>query len=248
MLDSLIRKAIGDAGFDLEPAREGEWWRLGVSGTPGAAWVRPAGGGALLALPLVSQLAELDVPRAPNDAPTPPPGAAGAVACAGPRTLYFMLRRVRVLLAESPPRLVERLQARIAAVTSTETQAVVRQRVGQELFREALLAYWEGKCAVTGLAVPELLRASHAKPWKDASDAERLDVHNGLLLAVHLDALFDRGLLTFGEDGRGVASPRLPAGTMSLLGLGSVALTLRFVRPAHLPYLAYHREHVFRAS
>jgi hypothetical protein len=52
---------------------------------------------------------------------------------------------------------------------------------------------------VTGLAITELLRASHIKPWAARdTDAERLDVFNGLLLAPHCDALFARGFITFG--------------------------------------------------
>jgi hypothetical protein len=60
----------------------------------------------------------------------------------------------------------------------------VRQRVGQEVFRAALIDYWGGACAVTGLALPEVLRASHSQPWADCTtDEERLDVFNGFLLA-----------------------------------------------------------------
>ena len=54
---------------------------------------------------------------------------------------------------------------------------MVRQRVGQNKFRDAMLDYWGGACAVTGVAIPEVLRASHAKPWAECgTDAERLDV------------------------------------------------------------------------
>lgn len=242
-LGPLLRKAATDAGFDLEPEREGDWWRLRAAGVSGVAWVRPDGAGAELALPLAEQLAELDL--SPSNGPLPA-GARGGVGCASPAVLYAALRRVRVLLAQAPPRLRDQLQAKIAAITSTEVEAVVKQRVGQELFRDALMAYWEGKCAVTGLAIPELLRASHAKPWKVASDAERLDVHNGLLLAVHLDALFDQGLLAFDATGRGLFSAHVPADVLARLGLTPVGVVLRFVRPSHQPYLAYHREHVFR--
>jgi hypothetical protein len=74
------------------------------------------------------------------------------------------------------------------------------QRVGQDLFRDGLLDYWDGICAVTGLAVPELLRASHIKPWVDCdTDAERLDLFNGLLLAPKLDAAMDRGFITIDD-------------------------------------------------
>lgn len=70
--------------------------------------------------------------------------------------------------------------------------------------------YWGGACAVTGIALPELLRASHAKPWaKCDTDQERLNVFNGFLRCAHLDALFDRGLMTFEEDGKTVFPPDL---------------------------------------
>ena len=56
---------------------------------------------------------------------------------------------------------------------------------------------------VTGCAEPLLLRASHIKPWaRCATDAERLDVKNGLLLAAHLDAAFDCGLIDFDAAGQ----------------------------------------------
>lgn len=58
-----------------------------------------------------------------------------------------------------------------------------------------------GACAVTGLAVPELLMASHAKPWEIASNAERLDGDNGLPLIPNLDKLIDKGFISFADDG-----------------------------------------------
>jgi putative restriction endonuclease len=60
------------------------------------------------------------------------------------------------------------------------------------------MEYWGGRCPITGLEQPELLRASHIKPWADcATDAERLDVFNGLLLGAHIDAAFDSALISF---------------------------------------------------
>ncbi len=72
-------------------------------------------------------------------------------------------------------------------------------------------------------------------------------MHNGLLLAVHLDALFDRGLLTFAGDGTALISPHLPSTARETLGVAGGAGPLRRVANSHLPYLRYHREHVFRA-
>lgn len=128
----------------------------------------------------------------------------------------------------------------------TEVERLVRQRVGQGVFREALLDYWGGACAVTGLALPDVLRASHAKPWADCtSDEERLDVFNGFLLVAHLDALFDRGLITFDAGGDMVIAPRLTAEYRASLHV-SEGLRLRWVVPEHLPFLQWHREHIFR--
>jgi putative restriction endonuclease len=244
-LSGLLRKAAGDAGFDLDLDADGGWRSVRVSGVPGGAWVRPVGGGALLALPAAGYLSEIDAK--PTVAEPLPTGAAVAVACASPGELFRALRRVRLLLVQSPPLPEMKLAQRLAAITSTEAEAVVRQRVGQGLFREALLEYWDGRCAVTGLDVPELLRASHAKPWKDATDTERLDVHNGLLLVVHLDALFDRGLLAFADDGTALLSPQLPAAARATLGLHGAVPPLR-LSEGHLPYLEYHRTHVFRSA
>ncbi|MFN2857939.1 HNH endonuclease, partial [Escherichia coli] len=84
-----------------------------------------------------------------------------------------------------------------------EVERLVRQRVGQDRYRDALLAYWGGACAVTGVTVTETLRASHAKPWAECTDdTERLDAFNGFLLVANLDALFDRFLISFDGTGR----------------------------------------------
>ncbi len=245
MLPILLRKAAVDAGFDLLEAQDDGRHRLGVSGTAGdVAWMRPAGAGAHLAVDHAADVADLGAP--PVNAQPLPAGASGAVTCATPAEAYLVLRRVRLLQAQQPPRPEARWDRAVNAVSTTEARAWVRQRVGQELFRKALLEYWDGRCAVTGLAVPELLRASHAKSWKDATDAERIDVHNGLLLAVHLDALFDKGLLTFTDQGAAVLSPALPAEALAALGLSPTLPPLRRIAPAHLPYLAWHRERVFQ--
>jgi predicted restriction endonuclease len=124
----------------------------------------------------------------------------------------------------------------------------VVQRVGQDLFRGGLIEYWEGRCAVTGLAVPELLRASHIKPWADCpADAERLDVFNGLLLAPHLDAAFDRGFITFADDGELIVSSALGDADRRLLGL-DLPLRIRALHNGHRAYLPWHRERVFKGD
>jgi predicted restriction endonuclease len=130
-------------------------------------------------------------------------------------------------------------------VLRCELERLVVQRVGQDLFRSGLVDYWDGRCAVTALAVVELLRASHIKPWADcATDAERLDVYNGLLLAPHLDAAFDRGFITVQDDGTVVVSSRLTEQDRRVLGLDA-PLRVRALQDGHRVYLPWHRERVF---
>jgi predicted restriction endonuclease len=158
--------------------------------------------------------------------------------------LEVFLKRSWLLSRSLPNALIGRFEKALSEVSATEREATVRQRVGQNLFREGLLALWGGRCAITGLDAPELLRASHAKPWADSSDIERLDVFNGLLLAAHWDAAFDSGLITVSTSGHVVPSPALSDATKEVLRLSDV-LQIR-VQAQHEPYLAWHRERVFK--
>jgi len=246
VLPSLLRKAIGDAGFDLTFGTENEWERIGVSGLHATVWLAPSHRGALLAVAERAVLREF-TPMAWSDVP-PPKTAAGVIHCHTPAECYETLRRIRVLFAQLPPQPERRFADRLAAIAATEVDAIVRQRVGQGLFREMLMDYWDGKCAVTGLAMPQLLRASHTKPWKDATDRERLDVYNGFLLAVHLDALFDAGFMTFGPEGDAQFSKQLSDEARGQLVATGTQLRLGRIADGHAPYLEYHREHVFKST
>ncbi|MFI0399111.1 MAG: HNH endonuclease [Thiolinea sp.] len=165
--------------------------------------------------------------------------------------LAGLLRRAAELASALPNQAAEtfhaRLQRELAKVkdTGTEIERLVKQRVGQDTFREALLDYWGGACAVTGIAIPEMLRASHAKPWSECeSDEERLDVFNGFLLSANLDALFDRGLISFGPDGKILISSKISTQQRQLIGLAD-QLRLRWVAPEHSPFLDWHQENWF---
>ncbi len=163
--------------------------------------------------------------------------------------LAALLRRAASLSRALPSQAATDYQQAVAAelaklpagIVGTEVERLVRQRVGQNKFRDAMLDYWGGACAVTGVAIPEVLRASHAKPWAEcASDAERLDVFNGFLLSANLDALFDRFLISFDEQGGLVIATALVG--LDLLPLGIVpGMRLRWVNALHQPYLALHR-------
>lgn len=100
-----------------------------------------------------------------------------------------------------------RLSRRFADIP-TETVATVKQRRGQEFFREAVLNNFDGRCGITGLSVRELLIASHVLPWAKYP-AERLNVANGLCLSRLHDAAFDRGLIAFDDNLKLVLSARI---------------------------------------
>lgn len=127
----------------------------------------------------------------------------------------------------------------------TEREAVIKARINQSVFRNRLLQ--RGNCcAVTGLENNKLLIASHIKPWSVCEPSERLDPNNGLLLAAHLDRLFDSGLITFNEDGAIAVSKELCEQDKQILGLDG-GLRLRYpMSRAMERYMQYHRAQVFK--
>jgi putative restriction endonuclease len=163
--------------------------------------------------------------------------------------LARLLRRAASLAQALPSQAADDYQVSVtkalaslpASIQGTEVERMVRQRVGQQCFRQAQFDYWGGACAVTGIALPEVLRASHAKPWAEcASDAERLDVFNGFLLSANLDALFDRFLISFDDAGLMLLSLTIPVEERARIGLYQPS-RLRWVTDRHLGYLHYHR-------
>ncbi|MBR8279095.1 HNH endonuclease [Burkholderia vietnamiensis] len=138
------------------------------------------------------------------------------------------------------------LQEFIATLDETEREAVIKARVGQGPFRDMLLERWKG-CSVTGCKLPELLVASHVKPWSRCETArERVQVANGLLLVPNLDRLFDRGLVTFDDNFRIQISSLVKAGTLSQL---NVTPHMRLTTSEHIdmrPFLQWHRDNIFR--
>jgi putative restriction endonuclease len=139
---------------------------------------------------------------------------------------------------------IEQFQDSYETLQETTREAVIQSRIGQGQFRILLVEYWRG-CSVTGCQQTELLRASHIKPWRHSSNAERLDIYNGLLLLPNLDACFDSGLISFDDEGRIVISSQLDESTLVQLGINSNLKLLR-VEQRHKDFLRFHRENIFR--
>lgn len=232
-----LEKAAADCGFELSPVLVEDGLLFRSATFPETITVQPLANSAFKLHSSVPML--LPVADESDD----------LFAVHGWNTLYQVLDKAAATARTMPNRVAQKFHLATATMPkATEAERWVVQRVGQNLFRSALLDYWQGRCCVTGLAVPELLRASHIKPWAHCdSDEERLDVFNGLLLAPNLDAVFDGGWITFTPTGTISIAESLPPIAMEVMGVVS-NLQVQGLKPEHSLYLEFHRQRVFRGN
>lgn len=126
----------------------------------------------------------------------------------------------------------------------TTKDQLIKSRRGQGIFK-ANVRLNEKACRVTGVTDPMHLRASHIKPWKDSNDEEKLNGCNGLLLSPHVDHLFDKGLISFSDEGKLLLSPALDLSVLTRWGISVDASYGKF-SPEQANFLRYHREAVFK--
>jgi 5-methylcytosine-specific restriction enzyme A len=124
---------------------------------------------------------------------------------------------------------------------ATERQGLVTSRVGQGKYREYILKRWNFRCAVTQYPNHGLLIASHIVPWREATNKERLDVHNGILLSPTYDALFDRHLISFKNNGKIILSNSIEPDHFQYIGVTGKESINDFSKDNY-PYLDRHRE------
>jgi len=141
--------------------------------------------------------------------------------------------------AEDDARLLDR-----GIVGPTFRDQLVRARRGQGVFRANVLLR-EEYCRVTKVDEPRHLKASHIKPWRDATDTERLDGANGLLLSPHIDHLFDDGYITFSPNQELVIVPEVREKLLDAWGIDAGVRVGDFSREQNA-YLDYHRANVFK--
>ena len=132
------------------------------------------------------------------------------------------------------------LAAPIPDGAETTRQQLTAARVGQGKFRRDLLARWSSSCAVLGIKRPELLRASHIKPWTSSNNLERLDPANGLLLSAMYDNAFDALLISFADNGQLLLAPDFSAMEAIACGIDPKA-RIEIKDPVTLRYLGDHR-------
>ncbi|UEP31314.1 MULTISPECIES: HNH endonuclease [unclassified Burkholderia] len=125
-------------------------------------------------------------------------------------------------------------------MSKTTRDAIVKARIGQGKFRADLLKRWNNQCSLTGLSNTDLLVASHIHAWSLSTNNERIDPDNGLLLAPHIDRLFDKGLISFDHEGLLLIGPTLSSHDQELFALDRYT-SLRKITTGNRTYLARHR-------
>lgn len=239
---SELRDAANEHGYRIGPEEAGGWIFFRSASAPGEIGLAAvsASGPFFLSIMLPG------VARALKVQPATPwaKGHAGAFMFATRDELHGGVQAVYRLSVSLPNFPLEKYEKAVAAIGETEGERAQKFRIGQDIFRDALMEYWNGTCPLSGISGPALLRASHMIPWSDCTtDAQRLDVHNGLLLSALWDAAFDAGLVTFDDDGSVMTSPRLEDAALDALFVNKAARLP--LREEHRPYLAHHRNHVW---
>ena len=132
--------------------------------------------------------------------------------------------------------------------------SLTRQRKGQDYFRRMILANYGGRCALTGIDIPQLLLASHIIPWADKSHKnDRLNPCNGICLSALYDKAFDQGLITISPDDYSVVLSSVLRENKTKEYFDKhfgIIIGRKLMMPTeYLPnrdFLAYHRDKVFQ--
>ena len=122
-------------------------------------------------------------------------------------------------------------------------EAVVKVRINQDKFRKGLLEKYKCKCCLCGVNEDSLLIASHIKPWVDSDEHEKLDLNNGLLLCPNHDRLFDKGYISFDDDGSVIISDRLSEVSKLYMNINEKMSIM--VNDDNIQYIQYHKKHIF---
>ncbi|MCM3671048.1 HNH endonuclease [Mesobacillus maritimus] len=132
----------------------------------------------------------------------------------------------------------------IPVITETESEAKAKIRIGQQKFRKELFPLWNDRCALCGIDLPQLVKATHSKPWKDSTNEERVDPYNGVLLCRNHEALYDHGFITFDGQGRLHISPMISEEEYGKYELNP--MTKIELYPENRDYFKWHKKHIYK--
>lgn len=123
-------------------------------------------------------------------------------------------------------------------------KAIVNIRVNQGKFRDLLLKRYKNKCCLCAVKNKKLLIASHIKPWAKSESKEKADIDNGFLMCPNHDRLFDKGYITFDDDGTIIISEKLKKNDRIFLNVNS-KMHIEQLTKGNKEYLEFHRKKVF---
>jgi putative restriction endonuclease len=131
-----------------------------------------------------------------------------------------------------------------APIRETEKTQLIKARIGQGIYRQRLLKIEKG-CRLTGVTDFKFLIASHIKPWRLSDNQEKLDGNNGLLLSPHVDCLFDKGWLSFKDNGDVLWA--MPPVTDPTVGFWRLSPNnVGYFNSEQRHYLDFHREFIYK--
>ena len=161
----------------------------------------------------------------------------------------------RIVAQETNPQTISKKLIAYFDITreGEDLLSITKRRKGQDYFRRMILANYGGRCALTGISVPQLLLASHIIPWADKSHKkDRLNPCNGICLSALYDKAFDKGLFTISPDDYTIqlSSALREYGTQEYFDkqFGNISgkqITMPIEYKPNRDFLAYHRDHVF---
>lgn len=147
-------------------------------------------------------------------------------------------RNLQVLEREN----IEKIE-NLENISVTEKETIIKSRVGHSKLKEILLNNLK-KCQLCNIKKEELLIASHIKPWSKSNSQERLDLNNVLLLCPIHDSLFDKGFISFNDNGEIIISNALSEEDILSLNIDK---TLKIaLNEKQKEYMEYHRENIFK--
>lgn len=129
-------------------------------------------------------------------------------------------------------------------ITNTEKEMIIKSRIGQGIFRDRVIQKYE-RCIITGIDDSRLLLASHIRPWRSASNYERLSSENGLLLSPLYDKLFDIGLITFDDNMKVLISNKLSSENVSKINIDINKIYVSNPSNEMIVNMRYHRQNIF---
>ncbi len=126
-----------------------------------------------------------------------------------------------------------------------QKEVIIESRRGQGKYRQKLLDECPF-CPITMVNDERLLVASHIKPWVKSNNTEKVDHKNGFIFTPTYDSLFDRGFISFMDDGTMLVSPWLSPLNQKRLNIFTGKKVPKLPTEGREKYLAYHREYVFK--